>query len=151
MFNPPDPALVQAFIGYLLAAIPVFLAGLFVLQLRWCWESRSWPSTSALILTSRVTEVDKSENVYGHAFTYAYRVAGCDYTGSRIDAVGTYTLTASRAARLTRKYRPNTRVPVYYNPAKPGQSVLAPGFTWTLAYPVIAIIALALMAWRALR
>ena len=151
MLNLQDPAFVQAFMGYFLAALAVLLAVLLQLQLRRCWASRAWPSTSALILASEVKEVDNSEDSYAHAVTYAYRVAGCDYTGNRIHFVDTTTLNQSRAARLATKYPPNVRVPVYYNPAKPGQSVLEPGFKWSLVYTVLWTAALALMAWRALK
>ncbi|NHZ43129.1 DUF3592 domain-containing protein [Massilia aquatica] len=138
------------FIGYFLAALAVLMAVVFAFQLRQCWRSLSWPSAVAVILTSRTTKLDEDDS-YDLAVTYAYRVAGCDHVGTRMRFTGTNVLSQRSLTKLTRKYAPHAVVHVYYSPARPGESVLEPGFTWSLLWPLFWLIMLTGLAWHQLR
>ncbi len=93
------------------------------------WQSRTWPSTSGVIVTSDVVVV-----LYGRNYrpvmeaTYEYEVQQIKYQSDHIQF--TSYSDPETAARLASKYPKGKCVTVYYCPDKPELSVLEPGPFW---------------------
>jgi hypothetical protein len=91
-------------------------------------KSLTWPSTTGTISYARA-ESHKADKGYQYmpSVRYAYVVNQKSYTGNRITASDTYEKTKSRADVILRDYPVGGAVTVYYDPAKPGDSVLVTG------------------------
>lgn len=98
-------------------------------------SSRRWPMVKGLINDVLIVEIQRSSSTtFRPTIRYAYRVDGQDYVSRRID-VGIHIMgakahdsfTQSGAARVLEGYARGLPVDVYYNPRRPGYSVLKPG------------------------
>jgi hypothetical protein len=69
----------------------------------------------------------RDDAFFGADVKYAYQVAGRDYRSTRL-YVGRPVLTGSPkiAQDIIAKYRPGTKVSVFYNPANPAEAMLEP-------------------------
>ena len=60
-------------------------------------------------------------------FRYRYSVADKDYTGTRVTSSDGVNKTMGALRKLQEQYQGKSQIRVYYNPKKPGQSLLIPG------------------------
>lgn len=90
--------------------------------------SSNWPSVSGTIATSTAAPFrNKSSRRYRLAVTYTYEAAGETRTG-RVIAVGESRGPSFRSeAQALRQYPVGATVPVYYDPASPGNAALVVG------------------------
>ncbi|MBN1808753.1 MAG: DUF3592 domain-containing protein [Planctomycetes bacterium] len=101
--------------------------------------SAGWPSAKGRIerssLDSRRT---RSTDSRGHGrettsyyadIMYSYTVDGRKYSGGKV-RYGASSTSRAAADKLVEKYRAGEDVDVYYDPAKPEESVLEPGAVW---------------------
>ncbi len=100
---------------------------------------RSWSSTQGTITAANasiVSNYQQTRKLFSTKnsvnFYYQYAVNGENYLGSRIFFGDTFLSLFSFVAAKgsVEKYKENQTVTVYYNPAKPQDSVLEPGIKW---------------------
>lgn len=98
------------------------------------WLSRqaqragAWPQADGTMLESHVEEQRnrKSGTIYYLRVSYRYDVAGQSYAGTNF-RVGIDDIRRAEIETLTQTYRAGSSVKVFYNPAKPKESVLEIG------------------------
>lgn len=97
-------------------------------------KAKSWPTVPGRVLTSEVIE-DRFRNATGKAsiayvpdVTFEYNVNGTSYTSKNV-IFGETTYDYLTASRICEKYAVDTTPPVYYNPERPSEAVLAPWST----------------------
>lgn len=122
--NQGNPAiLIAALLGFALV-----LGGFGVYKYNMGKESLSWPAVRGEITYARVeSRKVKNGHEYLPSVRYSYAVSGRTYAGDRINVSAVYLKTQSRANEALRKYPVGGEVPVYYNPADPGKSLLETG------------------------
>ncbi|MDB6111494.1 MAG: putative rane protein of unknown function [Pedosphaera sp.] len=99
-------------------------------QLKRGIKNRSWSVTEGTITESRVMERGVSYRYFDPQVSYEYQVGPNRYTSSRINEGG-YSFGSDFAARtIIKRYRPDKKARVSYNPNRPEQSVLEPGPTF---------------------
>ena len=117
-----------------IVGLGLFLLGLY--QRRKLRASLSWPQTTGTVFATDITETESgnSEDGYSTSFSpevrYQYEVKGAVYTGTRIGFTGRSYNRPIRAQEVLAAYPVRSQVAVYFNPQKPGDSVLvrqAPG------------------------
>lgn len=119
---------------YLLIAFFVFFG---VLAWR-AWQIRQaspdWPSVQGEMLSSRVfahNQTGGEQGVSTHEWYtevhYRYTVQGQTYEGNRLKAFGRHHFSKELAEAELAPFPVGQPVRVYYNPAKPSESVLIPG------------------------
>jgi hypothetical protein len=87
-----------------------------------------YPSTEGEILSSIVTQTDGVKGTtYGVGIRYTYSVGGRPYTGSRYRYDTSSSSDSAWAKAVVAARPPGSKVPVFYDPANPQNSVLAPG------------------------
>jgi hypothetical protein len=136
-------------------ALPIglFLVGCFwtlLGELLAAKDSRGWPSVSARIETSRVVRNYDCNRLPGYhcRVSYEFSIGDQDYAGDTICFGGFRYFTRRIAERLQQCYRVGASVMAYYKPDDPELSVLRPGFTAGLLYPVaLFTFALAVEIW----
>jgi len=90
--------------------------------------SESWPTASAEILSSELTESSSSDSTSYHAaIEYAFEVDGVRYTGSQVSFGDPLASQHARASSLVETYSAGRTVPVAYDPDDPSRCVLEPG------------------------
>mgnify|MGYP000962554826 FL=1 len=94
-------------------------------------KASQWPSTSATILESELTE-EPGRNAVGNinvayllTVKYEYEAAGQTHIGNRV-TFGTPAFNYITGSNLLEAYQPGKKIPVYYDPANPSDCVLAP-------------------------
>jgi len=88
--------------------------------------SQSWQQVEGTIVHSGVErDPGPDSNGYMVLVSYEYAVNGVRYTGSRVGFGKRFYLRRKRAEAEAAKYRVDSRVPVYCDPAKPDDAVLA--------------------------
>jgi len=60
-------------------------------------------------------------------FKYRYSVKGIDYNGKRVTYSDGINKTVGSLKKLQERYRGKSQIQVYYDPERPGESVLVPG------------------------
>ena len=97
-------------------------------------QAQSWPTVKGRVLTSEVVE-DRYRDPTGNAtiafvpdVVYEYNVEGQVYTSRNI-IFGQTNYDYIIASRICEKYAIDSTPDVYYNPAKPAESVLVPKST----------------------
>ena len=70
-------------------------------------------------------------------FKYDYKVADRNYHGSRVTFSDGINKTMRALHKLQNRYQGKSEIQVYYNPRKPGQSVLVPGLSLYNFTPLI--------------
>jgi hypothetical protein len=88
--------------------------------------SQSWQQVEGTIVHSGV-ERDPGHDSRGYRVlvSYEYAVNGVQYTGSRVGFDQRFYLRKKSAEAVAGKYPVTSRVPVYFDPAKPDDVVLA--------------------------
>jgi hypothetical protein len=95
--------------------------------------SPQWPSVPGRIISSRVAAQNETND--GHSFVrewqvdvdYTYTVNGQPFKSKRIRALLPRFSTEDEALALQKRFPAGAEVPVFYDPGKPGSSVLVPG------------------------
>jgi hypothetical protein len=94
-------------------------------------SANTWPSAQGVILASCVEE-DDSRNAVGKVavtfmpvVSYEYTVLGKTYHGTKV-TLGTSGFNYIDASNISKRFPEGAQVPVFYNPAKPEEAVLAP-------------------------
>lgn len=97
-------------------------------------KAQLWPVTKGKVLSSEVLEdwfrnsTGKATIAYVPTISYEYIVNGVKLTGSQV-TFGSPVYDYIIASRICEKFAVDTEPDVYYNPAKPTESVLAPKST----------------------
>lgn len=87
--------------------------------------SLAWPSTQGRITSSRLGESYGDAGVgYVPEVEYEYGVAGQTYTGKRIEFGREVFDIKTEAMEVVSKYKVDTPVEVFYDPARPASAVL---------------------------
>jgi hypothetical protein len=113
-------------------------------------QSKDWPSTTGIIISTGVSEVLKASDHYETELKpqicYAYKVGDDSYMSSRIGIMpNSSAISSATASKLTIKYPKDAQVSVYYNPDRPSQAVLEPGVNGNLiAFLIVAILIFAI-------
>jgi hypothetical protein len=108
-------------------------------------ESKSWPSTPGIIISSGVCRVadvsDHEETQFKAEIRYSYTIDQDTYTSNRIRILPNMpTASSVLASKSIATYPMDSPVTVYYNPDRPTQAVLEPGVTVDLiAFMIIGI------------
>ena len=97
-------------------------------------QSISWPAVRAKIMDSQISATGKKykgANLYSTEVTLAYAVDGETYQVKQYpaDQKGLTDGPKQWARQLSLQYRPGKPVKLYYNPKRPKQATLQPGFT----------------------
>lgn len=113
------------FVGFLVA----YLLGLP--QIEQAKASNNWPTTSGVVLKSKVTthrSNNSSSSTYAADVTYQYQIEGHNYEGSTV-WFGSDISTSNRslAQETVKKYPVAKQVVVYYDAKNPQAAVLEPG------------------------
>lgn len=93
-------------------------------------DSTSWPVVYGIVTKSEIRETvgDDSANMYLADLIYEYEVEGQRQQSSSINAATIpHGSTPEGAARILESYPVGTQVAVFFNPRRPGESVLQPG------------------------
>jgi hypothetical protein len=135
---------------WLLFALFGMVAAVWYAWLVWrASQSDQWPHAHGNVVNATIEPVvsaDLSENAgYDPRVMYAYEVAGKTYQGSRLRFGPGFLRTQMTAEWKTLDYRPGRTIEVYYNPARPSDSVLEPGVHAGLALSLGGACALALI------
>ena len=120
-------------------------------------QAKRWPTVMGTILRGEVeafTDLDCDVETpsfrkrrYRPAIRYRYEVDGRSYIGDRITIGVTISSSLPRLAKRTLdRYPAGMKVPVHYNPEKPGESTLHPGSALHV-FPWLAAAALFALAW----
>lgn len=105
--------------------------------------TKSWPSTTAMVLSSEIHEdTDTTRNANGRSRTrttyrtevrYEYTIDGSTYQGDQIKT-GDYSGSQGRANDTVNRYPAGANMTVYYDPVDPGHAVLERGADRTGVY-----------------
>lgn len=134
--SPADPSTPRAvWIGVMLFAGVFIATGVFgmlwgVSATHEAYASQSWPSVSGQVTSSHVeTDLnnDSLTTIFGAAIRYTYTFQGQEYTGECVSCAGVSTSDWNDAQRIVDRYPVGKSVRVFYNPAKPQESVLETG------------------------
>jgi len=111
-----------------LIAFGVLLGGVGYFRYTVGKESGSWPVVRGKVTYARVqTRRSNKRTEYTASVRYSYRVDGKLHIGERVSVSDLIHKTRSRANAAIRPYPVGSEVDVYYNPAKPEQSLLETG------------------------
>ncbi len=87
-------------------------------------KSRTWPSTTAVILTSEIIDEGIRHPREQPSITYAYQVNGTQYQGNRINFSFADIYDKEEATNALAPYPRDASVTVYYDPDEPSLSTL---------------------------
>lgn len=137
---------------FLIVGLCVFWFGFLSPVLQWL-DARSWPTTEATILSSKIEEHDGDDgSTYSAEFTYTYDVDGQNYTNDRytfLEISGSY-----KSAKKTKEHHPvGSKVVISYDPDDPQQAVMDNSMGWRLLFgllPLVFIVVGAGIVWAGL-
>lgn len=90
--------------------------------------SLAWPSTTAVVAELRLEPHESRKGTeYSPRVKYDYEVDGASYEGRNVQYGMVRIADEALAEELRTTYAPGAAVAVYYDPARPGRSVLRPG------------------------
>ena len=100
--------------------------------------SKSWPTTTATILSSSIpssrTATDAGTVVRFYAdVRYSYRVADREYEGARLGWAGITSDNRATVEHAIKEFHTGARVPVHYDPDDPASAVLRPDVAGVLS------------------
>jgi hypothetical protein len=125
----------QAIVGLLFIAFAIFMGLRTVRDVASAFESKNWPEAAGVVLFSRVDESSDGEGgrLFKASIRYRFEAQGRELTGSRACfGDSTSTNIAALARGIEERYRAGQAVTVRYNPDKPSECVLEPGFNLRL-------------------
>jgi hypothetical protein len=128
-------AFVYVFAGvFLVGGLMAWGAGVW--NLTWAFRSAHWPTTEGVIQTAKMKrEVSNGPHrhmTHSAEISYAYEVAGTNYTGTQV-AFGEMSASVDYARGILDRFPVGRKVPVYYFPKDPQTAVLETGVhggTW---------------------
>ena len=132
----------------LLAAILIVVGAAFIVvglvSKQRANAASTWPTIQGTIFKSElIRHVTRNSGIVSTSYEpkveYQYSVMGQTYTGKRL-AFGTMRVKYEQGEQLMSRYREAAQVPVYYNPAKPEESLLELAAMGSGVYLVIGII-----------
>lgn len=93
--------------------------------------SASWPTAEGRVVSSQVEYSTDSEggDSYQPEVTYAYTVAGVQYSGHQIKFGENSYSSRRQAEEIAGRYSVGNSVAVYYEPENPQKAILEPGVT----------------------
>ena len=102
--------------------------------------STHWPTVPGRITSAKTVFIVGRHGSSGPDIRYTYAVGGRQFAGSRLEVV-TYSANTSYASDAVAEFQEGAEVPVHYDPAHPGSSVLRTGANWVAyAIPVLSIV-----------
>jgi len=131
--------------GYIVAAsfclsapVSAFFLGRTFLEAK---SSSEWPKVEGKLTRAQASRTEGKRFIAD--VEYIYSVDGHEFKGKRICASDCEWETPQAAALVLGKLSPGQRVPVFYNPADPQQSLLKPGAGFSeyalLGVPVVSL------------
>ena len=130
-------AAIMVVVGNAFVLVGVATGGFFCFRIFQAFASTRWPFAAGELESTELRDVVyRGREVDGGAdqasarvtnFRYRYAVMGKDYQGSRVTFSDSVNKTTQALRKLQARYQGKTEIQVYYNPAKPEQSVLVPG------------------------
>jgi hypothetical protein len=90
-------------------------------------EAKHWPTTEAVITTSKVKKMPGANAKFRFKVAYRYEVGSQVYKNDRIAIGGEITSGRTRAEKRQAMYPEGSAHAVVYNPAKPSEVYLEPG------------------------
>lgn len=87
-------------------------------------SAHAWPTATGTVASASMGRAGKRRKPTP-LVTYTFQVDGATYSGSRYNAFPTG-MSRERAEGILAQHTPGTTVTVYYNPANPSRSLLAP-------------------------
>ena len=124
-------------IGSCFVAVGLATAAFFCVRLYQAFASRRWPFTIGELESSDLKlVVYRGREVGGGPdeasamvvdFSYRYRVGEQRFNGKRVTFSDGINKTMRALKKLQQAYQDKSEIRVYYNPARPAQSVLVPG------------------------
>ncbi len=133
-------------------ALPGMIAGAMVMKMREVRRAASWTQASARILKSELATTEekiadnKTRTVTLPVVEYEFSKGFDKFQGNRI-SIGEIAPGSVEAQQALERYRVGASVPVYYNPANPGESVLErelPKY-FAVAWVFVAVLAVVLV------
>lgn len=107
-------------------AIGLVVLGLFALRER--SRSRGWATTAGTIASSSVSHfTDRNGTTYRPLVMYGYSVGAVRFMSSRLAFRSAGTSDREAAMKAAGRYKPGSRVQVFYDPLEPEQAVLDRG------------------------
>jgi hypothetical protein len=118
--------------------------------LRRALASRKWPATTGTVVSiDMLVEQTVREPLYVPKIRYRYCVNGVQYEGDALkDAPQRKFYSESAANALLHDYPVDSSITVFYDPQRPGDSLLVPGVrptAWAIA--TLVVVLLAALAW----
>jgi len=106
--------------------------GVTVLGVILLWKalsSQAWPSVKGRIISASLEKekVGRRE-IFREQIQYVYHVEGKKFVGDRVSLTPRLATLGLPTRQMTNKYPKGALVTVYYNPSRPEESVLEPGF-----------------------
>jgi len=112
-----------------ISTISIFLLSIFlgrgIQTIQQALATNEWPSTSGIIVESRLERSAGTHASYSPIIRYSYVVNGISYQNSRIDFGLFWGRQSSQ--QIIHAYAPGEKIPVYFSPENPQQAVLLNG------------------------
>ncbi len=123
--------------GAVFLLVGIITSAIFLLKIMKAFASANWPRVKGELLSTALrTVVFKGREADGTPdyasaavadFKYEYEVDGVKYSGSKVTFSDNVSKPLSSLRKLQKLYKGQNNIWVYYNPQKPGESVLIPG------------------------
>jgi hypothetical protein len=127
-----------AILGIFLLLCSLPLAFWAYMEIRASIWSKSWFPIEGTVFISRVVSNRDCNGLPGHHFfvAYKYTIDKKEYESRYVRFGGCNYYTKHRAEQVTTRYPIGTNVKVWYDPEFPELSVLEPGFSLEIIYPI---------------
>lgn len=112
-------------------------------------QVQAWQTTPGVIVQSKIAkDIETSNYVYRNDIAYEYQVGGQRLRGDKVTPFFLNTDQSGRSAKVAQRYPVGREVKVYYNPAKPQDSLLEPtGLRWVGVLVAAVSLAAMLFGW----
>ena len=116
--------------------VGIATAAFFILRISQAIKSTKWPwvfgdldsaDLKLVVYKGRDSSGADEASALVVNFRYRYSVKGVDYKGRRVTYSDGINKTTGSLKKLQERYRGKSQIQVYYNPDRPGESVLVPG------------------------
>lgn len=111
--------------------------------------AKGWPQVAGRIVETHIEMRSYSQGIsYGAIIAYEYEVAGRRYRSARYSLSGPHHFSFERRAkRLLERFAVGTPVTVHYDPAKPGEGLIALSAPAVFVMWLVFWLVLALASW----
>ena len=143
--DPADPMTIVA------GVVGVLLVGMALFQARQALRAARWPTVQGRVLSAELEDGPSMGRFipvasYRAVVTYAYEVAGQEFTSKRVFFGDEVPQTGDGARDRVRTYSSGTVVQVWYDPRNPSSAVLEPYAAWTQTTTWLVLAALSVGA-----